>query len=227
MAARDPRLKEFMDGWFEPLDDDLAELRRKNEEEGVPLIMRETECTLRLLLDFIRPQRILELGTAHGYSALFFARFLPGAAVTTIDRDPHMIGYAESSFAAREEGRRIEFIHGDALLTLSELADKLSEKPDREKFDFVFIDAGKSHYREFLELCERVCTKDAVIVCDNVLMKGWVAEADGKAARRHRTNIRRMQEFLEYIHGRDDLDVTIMSGADGLAVIRFRRTGNE
>ena len=68
-----------------------------------------------------------------------------------------------------------------------------------------------------------MCTDDAFVVCDNILLKGWLIECKGKEARRHRTNIKYMRQFLEYISGREDLDVTILSGGDGLAVIRFRK----
>lgn len=219
MTVRDVKLKEFIDGFHKPLDDELFELRLANEEAGVPLIMRETEAALSLLLDMTHPKRILELGTAHGYSALFFAKKCPDAVVTTIDRNPGMIDFAKDNFAKFTEGSRIRFITGDALENLKLLEKELEGRSD-EKFDFVFIDAGKSHYREFLDICERICTGNAVIVCDNILMKGWLFDYEGKSAKRHRTNIKYMREFLDYINGRDDLDVTIMSGGDGLAIIR-------
>jgi predicted O-methyltransferase YrrM len=222
MTVRDVKLKEFIDGFHKPVDDELFELRKANEEADVPLILRETEATLGLLLDLTVPERILELGTAHGYSALFFAKKCPETTVTTIDRNPGMIDFAKANFESFDEGRRIRFITGDALENLRMLEEELAGRPESEKFDFIFIDAGKSHYREFLEICERICTDDAVIACDNILMKGWLFDFEGKSARRHRTNIKYMKEFLHYINSRDDLDVTIMSGGDGLAIIRFK-----
>ena len=85
----------------------------------------------------------------------------------------------------------------------------------------MFIDAAKSHYKEFFEAAEKICTKDALIVCDNILLKGWIVEAEGKEAKRHRTSIKYMKKFLEYLRERDDLEVSILTGADGLAIIRF------
>lgn len=220
MPVRDEKLKAFIDGYHRALDSELAELRRQNEQEGVPLIMTETEGILKLILDFCRPRRILELGTAHGYSALFFARLLPDARITTVDRNPAMISEANRTFGSFADSERIDFRTGDALEILKGLEGEIAESGDR--FDFVFIDAGKSHYRDFLEICERLCTDDAVIVCDNILMKGWIVEPEGKNARRHRTSIKYMHQFLDYISSREDLDVTLMSGGDGLAVIRFK-----
>ena len=222
MSVRDIPLKEFVDSHHKALDEDLAELRRSNESESVPLILAETEEILNILTSLTRPKRILELGTAHGYSALFFAKKLPEARITTIERNPAMIVCAEVEFAKRKESERIDLRIGDAGEILDGLAEELKDADESEKFDFVFIDAAKSHYREFLEQAEKICTKNALIVCDNILLKGWIIEADGDAARRHRTSIKYMKQFLDYLKERDDLETAILTGGDGLAIIRFR-----
>ena len=220
--VRDIPLKDFVDSGHRSLDDDLAALRHSNEKEGVPLILSETEEILGMLLSLTSPKNILEIGTAHGYSSLFFARKLPGAHITTIERNPVMIEAAEVEFASRTEAERIDFLKGDAVEILDGLVDRLAEADESVKYDFVFIDAAKSHYREFLEAAEKICTKNALIACDNILMKGWIVEAEGKDAKRHRTSIKYMKKFLEYIRGRDDLEVAILTGGDGLAIIRFK-----
>lgn len=220
--VRDIPLKDFVDRGHRSLDDDLAALRHANEEEGVPLILSETEEILGILLSLTSPKRILEIGTAHGYSSLFFARKLPDARIATIERNPVMIEAANAEFSCREDSARIEFLNGDAMEILDGLVQKLSDAGESEKYDFVFIDAAKSHYREFLEAAEKICTKNALIACDNILMKGWIVEAEGKDAKRHRTSIKYMKKFLEYIRGRDDLEVAILTGGDGLAIIRFK-----
>ena len=222
MAVLDTKLKELIDGFHEPLDEELKELRESNESEGVPLIMRETEGVLRLLLSLVRPKRILELGTAHGYSSLFFAKLLPDAQIITIDRNPYMIDKAKEVFATHSEAGRIELRVGDALETLEALRNEMAEDGSSEKFDFVFIDAAKSHYREFLDIIEDISTDDAFIVCDNILLKGWLADGQGKEAKRHRTNIKYMRQFLDYIKEREDLEVTILSSGDGMAVIKHK-----
>ena len=219
--VRDIPLKEFVDRQHKALDDDLSELRRSNEEEGVPLILSETEGILGLLLELTKPARILEIGTAHGYSALFFAKKLPDAHITTIERNPVMVQAAKSEFSSRKEGERIDFRVGDAAEILDDLVDELADADESEKFDFVFIDAAKSHYREFLEAAEKICTEKALIACDNILLKGWIVQAEGSAAKRHRTNIKCMKKFLEYLRSREDVEVSILTGGDGLAIIRF------
>ena len=219
--VRDIPFKELVDSYHKAADEDLANLRRANEDESVPLIFTETEEILGLLTGLAKPSRILEIGTAYGYSALFFAKKLPDARITTIERNPVMIEAARAAFASRKEGERIDFRTGDASQILDELICELKDAEESEKFDFVFIDAAKSHYREFFESAEKICTENALIVCDNILLSGWIVEADGKDAKRHRTSIKYMKKFLEYLHQRSDLEVSILTGADGLAVIRF------
>ena len=221
--VRDIPFKEFVDSRHKAVDEDLAQLRRSNEDSDVPLIFTETEEILGLLIDLVHPSRILEIGTAHGYSALFFAKKLPHARITTIERNPVMVEAARAEFASRKEGERIDFRTGGASEILDELVSELSDAEEYEKFDFVFIDAAKSHYREFFEAAEKICTKDALIACDNILLKGWIVEAEGKDAKRHRTSIKYMKQFLDYLSGREDLEVTILTGADGLAIIRFKQ----
>ena len=219
--VRDIPFKEFVDSHHKAVDEDLAELRRTNEDADVPLIFTETEEILGLLTGLTHPSRILEIGTAHGYSSLFFAKKLPDAHITTIERNPVMVEAAKAEFASRKEGERIDFRVGDASEILNELVSELSDADETEKFDFVFIDAAKSHYREFFEAAEKICTKDALIACDNILLKGWIVEAEGRDAKRHRTSIKYMKQFLEYLRQRDDLEVSILTGADGLAIMRF------
>ena len=219
--VRDIPFKEFVDSYHKAVDEDLADLRHSNEEESVPLIFTETEQMLGLLIGLTHPSRILEIGTAHGYSSLFFAKKLPGARITTIERNPVMAEAAGAEFASRKEGERIDFRVGDASVILDELVSTLSDADESEKYDFVFIDATKSHYREFFEAAEKICTRDALIVCDNILLNGWILEADGKDAKRHRTSIKYMKKFLDYLRQRDDIEVSILTGADGLAIIRF------
>ena len=193
--VRDIPFKEFVDSHHRAVDEDLAELRRSNEDESVPLIFTETEEILSLLIGLTHPDKILEI--------------------------PVMIEAAAAEFASRKEGERIDFRTGDASEILNGLVCDLADADESEKFDFVFIDAAKSHYREFFEAAEKICTKDALIVCDNILLSGWILEAEGKDAKRHRTSIKYMKKFLEYIRQREDLEVSVLTGADGLAIIRF------
>ena len=222
MGFTSDKVTDYLSSYYRPLDEDLGEFRDLNEENGVPLILKETESFLSFLLEIIKPRRILEIGTAYGYSALFFARKLPEAHITTIDRNIHMIPVASSNFEDRPEGDRNDFRIGDAESMLEEMVEEMNADPQSyEPFDFVFIDAGKSHYRDFFDKAEQLARPGAVIVCDNILMHGWTVDRSYEGAKRHRTNVKYMRQFIEYINERKDLTVSLLSSGDGLAVIRL------
>ena len=222
MGFTSDKVTDYLSSYYRPLDEDLGEFRDLNEENGVPLILKETESFLSFLLEIIKPRRILEIGTAYGYSALFFARKLSEAHITTIDRNIHMIPVASSNFEDRPEGDRNDFRIGDAESMLEEMVEEMNADPQSyEPFDFVFIDAGKSHYRDFFDKAEQLSGPGAVIVCDNILMHGWTVDRSYEGAKRHRTNVKYMRQFIEYINERKDLTVSLLSSGDGLAVIRL------
>ena len=222
MGFTSDKVTDYLSSYYRPLDEDLGEFRDLNEENGVPLILKETESFLSFLLEITKPRRILEIGTAYGYSALFFARKLSEAHITTIDRNIHMIPVASSNFEDRPEGDRIVFRIGDAESMLEEMVEEMNADPQSyEPFDFVFIDAGKSHYRDFFDKAEQLARPGAVIVCDNILMHGWTVDRSYEGAKRHRTNVKYMRQFIEYINERKDLTVSLLSSGDGLAVIRL------
>lgn len=217
MSETNIKIKEYINSKYKAIDEDMASFRIFNEENNVPLILKETEIILSFILDCIKPNNILELGTAYGYSSLFFAKKCKDASITTIDRSKLMIPIAKESFSKRKEGERINFIEGDAIEILKDIYNSKNYKP----FDFVFIDAGKSHYKEFLNLIEKICTKDALIVCDNILMKGRLVDDSLEDWNRYRTNIKLMDEFIDYIIERKDLSVSLSKSGDGLAIIKL------
>lgn len=221
MGYTNEKVTEYIDSYYCPVDEDLESLRAENEEHGIPLILRETEGFLNILLELTKPSNILEIGTAYGYSALFFAKKLPDARITTIDRAEKMISVAESNFEDRVEGTRIDFRIGDAEEVLDIMIKEAESGERNELFDFVFIDAGKSHYREFFDKALKLTKSGSLIVCDNILMHGWTVDRSYDGAKRHRTNVKYMRQFIDYINEREDLTVSLMSGGDGLAVIRI------
>lgn len=206
--------KEFIERQYRPLNEELAKFRDINEDDRIPLILRETEGLLSVLLDICKPLRILEIGTAYGYSSVFFAFKCPNARITTIERNPKMICKARHNFEMLGLSDRIEIIEGDA----SEVLDGMSVS---EPYDFVFIDAGKTHYKEYFDLSEKISAPGTLIVCDNILIHGWIYDRKKPGAKRHRTSVKYMKDFLKYIKDRDDLTVSISESGDGLAIIRL------
>ena len=204
----------FIEGYHKSLSPELEKLRKENETENIPLIMRETEDMLSVLLSLKKPESILEIGTAHGYSAIFFATKCPDAHITTIERSERMYDAAKACINDSGLSDRIELLKGDA-------EDILSNHRFKHSYDFAFIDAGKTHYREYFDLIEKICNPGAVIVCDNILINGWIYDRELPGARRHRTNVKYMKSFLEYINNREDLTVSLSSSGDGLAIIKL------
>lgn len=204
----------FIERYYKPLHSKLGKLRKDSEEAGIPVILRETEDILSMLLKALQPENILEIGTACAYSAIFFAIRCPAAHITTIERSDQMYKSAIENVDEFGLSDRIDIIN-------SEAEDYLADRKAENIFDFVFIDAAKTHYKEYFELTERLCRRGATIVCDNILLNGWIYDSDIPGAVRHRTSVKYMRSFLEYIKSRDDLDVCILSSGDGLAIIRL------
>lgn len=220
MNITNDKVTEYLNSFYRPVDDELGAFRIENEENSVPLILKETESFLSFLLAQLKPEHILEIGTAYGYSSLFFARSLPETRITTIDRGQRMIPIAKDNFEKWPEGQRIDFRTGDAVEILDQMIEEHSSG-QLDSFDFVFIDAGKSHYKEFFDRAEKLCKAGAVIVCDNILMRGWIVDRSYEGGKRHRTNIKYMKQFIEYIYSREDLEVSLLSSGDGLALIKL------
>ena len=218
MSITDEKIVNLLDSFFSSPSENLAQLRAVCEQDGVPLILRETESYLNTFLKITKPTNILEIGTAYGYSACYFATICEGAHVTTIERSPHMYEHAVPNVKSMGFEDKIDINFGDANEILEHLVDDNSPE---SRFDFIFIDAAKSHYREFFDRAERLAKPGATIICDNMLIHGYLTGSTVDPGRRHRTSVKRMKEFLEYLKGRKDLTISLLSCGDGLAIIKL------
>jgi len=197
--------------FFKPLSDAHFNLRNLSENEGVPIIERDTETLLAEIIRTEHPVYILEIGTAVGYSAAFFALTAEKARVVTVESDERMYEKAVFNMASLGLTDRVKIIHGDALEVIKgDLA--------AEKFDFVFIDAAKSRYKEFFEVVLEVASTGAVIISDNVLLKGTVSQDEKNVRRRNRTSLRKMKEYISYLESVENADTSIIKVGDGLAL---------
>ena len=225
MSFTDQRVIDMLDSFYQPLTDELGEVREISEKDNIPLILRETESFLVVLLEILKPTRILEIGTAYGYSAALFASVLSDAKITTIERSEKMYNSAKKYLEKLNFTNKIKLLTGEA----SEILDNLikernlnSERKNEKGYDYIFIDAAKSHYLEFFQKAEQLANPGAVIVCDNILMHGYLTDVKADPRRRHRTSVKRMKEFLHYINEeRKDLTVSLSSCGDGLATIKL------
>jgi len=215
-----PETAEYIERLYVQNDPYLRELRRKSQEDMIPILLSETEALLHQLTALQGPKNILEIGTAVGYGAICFGTWCPDARVTTIEYVPEMAEQAKENIAAAGLSNRISVLLGDARQVLAQLSEEHTEEP--QPYDFIFIDAGKGHYLEFWELCLPMMKKGCLVVSDNVLFKGLTAsdafEAPGKKKRKHRTIVRRLRTYLDYLTHQEGLLTSVLPVGDGLAV---------
>lgn len=188
----------------------LEEIEREALDTRVPVIRQEMQSFLRTLLALKRPMRILEVGTAVGFSALLFCQYGPaGCHVTTIEKYEKRIPIARENFrrAGREE--QITFLTGDA-------ADILAAMEGA--FDLIFMDAAKGQYIHFLPDVMRLLAVGGVLVSDNVLQDGDIIESHYAVERRNRTIYKRMREYLYALKHDERLETAILPLGDGVTV---------
>lgn len=207
---------EYINSFYEPVSDELGRLRLESEAEKVPIILRETESFLRTFLSITQPKRILEIGCAVGYSAMFFSA-VSGAEVVTIEKDPEMAAKASANIKRLCFEDKIRIIEGDG----EEGIDGLFEQGEAP-FDIVFIDAAKSHYKRFLEASWKLCRPGTIVISDNVLFKARIASDIYDPTGKHKTNIKKMREYVEFITSDPRLETTIIACGDGISVSKIK-----
>lgn len=207
---------DYINGFYKPLTVELEQLRELSEEEKVPIILKESESFLNTFLKISRPKRILEVGCAVGYSAMFFAE-LTGAQVYTIEKDHEVYLKATANVERMGYADRVRVFEGDGEEVIRQLADE-----NTEPFDFVFIDAAKSHYKRFLEAALPLCSENAVIAADNVLFKARIADDIYDPTGKYKTNIKKMREFVNFINEDARFDSCIMAVGDGLSISKLK-----
>lgn len=193
---------------------ELKDLEDYAKENYVPIVMKDAASFLKFMVETTQPKKILELGTAIGYSALLMA-LNSNASIVTIERDQKMREIALENIKKYQMEDRIQVVD-------SECQDYLN-KAD-ETFDFIFIDAGKSHYKDYVNAALPLLNPRGMIICDNVLYKGKVVK--DIVERKHRTNVVNLKAFIEEIFAREDLTASLLTVSDGMLLIR-RSTKNE
>ena len=207
---QDERLVTYIRSLELPLSPFLEKLREDAQDALVPIIRPEMQSFLALFLELVKPGRILEVGTAVGFSTLFMAEHTAkGCRITTIENYPPRIEQAKANFALHSEGERITLLEGDAEQILPTL-----EGP----FDLIFMDAAKAQYLSFLPEVKRLLRPGAVLISDNVLQDGDILESHYAVERRNRTIYKRMREYLYTLKHDPQLITSIVPIGDGAAV---------
>ncbi len=187
---------------------ELEKIKKKALEDKVPIIMDDTLEVVAKILTEIKPNKILEIGTAVGYSAICFSEYLQeNGKIDTIERDTERVKEARENVKKAEVEDKINIHEGDAVEILPTLNDE---------YDVVFIDAAKGKYPFFLNQALRMIRQGGVIIADNVLYKGYVMSDYNK--HKQRTAVRNLREYIAEITNNDKLETKILEVGDGLAI---------
>ena len=189
---------------------ELEKIKQKALEDKIPIIMDDTLEVVDRLLTEKKPLKILEIGTAVGYSAICFSEYWKeGGIIDTIERDEERVIQARENIEKAEVKDKINILFGDAVEILPTL---------NNEYDVVFIDAAKGKYPFFLKQALRMLNEKGMIIADNVLYKGYVMSDYNK--HKQRTAVRNLREFLQELKENEELEVEILEVGDGLAIAK-------
>lgn len=206
----DERLVTYINSLDQGNTEILDIIEREALDSYVPIIRKEMQSFLKLLLAMQKPKRILEVGTAVGFSAILMAEYDPEACeITTIENYEKRIPIAKENFKKAGKEDQITLIEGDAAEVLKQLS---------EPYDMIFMDAAKGQYIHFMPDILRLLKTGGVLVSDNVLQDGDIIESHFAVTRRNRTIYKRMREYLYELTHRDDLVTAVLPIGDGITV---------
>lgn len=188
----------------------LEEIEKEAIATYVPIIRKEMESFLRVMLAIKQPKRILELGTAIGYSAILMSEYMPkDCVIDTIENYDKRIPIAKANFERAGVSDRINLYEGDAMEIMPTL---------KYKYDFVFMDAAKAQYIYFLPLLKNLMEDGGILITDNVLQDGDIIESRFGITRRNRTIHSRMREYVYEVKNSEDFETTIVPIGDGITM---------
>ena len=205
------RISSFIRSYIEDDEDSLNQIYQDAIARGVPVIKPETRELLKTQLLLKKPMRLLEIGTAVGYSSLYMSGFIaPEAQIDTIELSEERVKEARANIESLGKASVITVHQGDA----AEVLKTLSE----DNYDFAFVDAAKGQYIYYYPEVMRLVKKGGLIISDNVLQEGEVLESHFLVEKRNRTIHDRMREYLYTITHDERIDTAILSVGDGVAV---------
>ena len=192
---------------------ELEKIKQKALENHIPIIMDDTLEAIKKYLKDKKVKKILEIGTAVGYSAMCFTEFLEeDGYIDTIERDAERVAEARENIQKVEVANKINIYEGDAVEILPTF---------NEKYDVVFIDAAKGKYPFFLSQALRLINDEGIIFADNILYKGYVLSDYNK--HKQRTAVRNLREYIKEVSENPNLETEILEVGDGLAISKIKK----
>ncbi len=209
----DERMADYIASLEQEMPEYLSALEAYALEHEVPIIRKDSQALLRFLLELLKPTEILEIGAAIGFSAAFMSEYMPeNCRITTIEKVEMRLTEARKNLSAIRRAGDITLIEDDALNALKELRYR------GRRFDFIFMDAAKAQYMNFLEDALPMLKTGGILVTDNVLQEGSIIDSKFAIERRDRTIHMRMREFLFKIKHDPKLTTSIIAVGDGMAL---------
>lgn len=195
----------------------LDEIKQYARTSWIPIILDDSLNYIENnVLKGRKIDRILEIGTAIGYSSICFSKFLtPNGKIDTIEIDKQRIMLAKVNIDMMGLNDKINIIEGDALKAISGLTGH---------YDFIFIDGPKSHYVDYLPICLNLLSKDGIIVADNVIYKGMVT-GPKEVKHKQRTAVTRLREFIDVVKNNENLNSELVDIGDGIMIISHKNGG--
>ena len=193
-----------------PNYDYLKEIEKYGRDNKIPILLDESLEYIENILKEAKPKRVLEIGTAIGFSAICFSKFLAeDGRIDTIEIESLRVEQANENIQKVGVQDKIRVLEGDALDILPYL---------QEKYDIVFIDAAKGKYNEFFEHALRLTQSGSIIIADNVLYKGYVLSDYNK--HKQRTAVNKLREFIDMVLNDPKLDAKLVEIGDGLIIAK-------
>lgn len=190
---------------------EFLEMRNYAKENHIPIIEEESEEFLKFLISIQKPKKVLELGTAMAYSAIVLTSSQSSIEfMKTIEIRDDMVELAKENIKKFSLEDRIEVVHGDAYEVLEK---------EFEKYDFIFIDAAKGQYQKYFNLAIKNLNEDGIIICDNVLFKGMIANQE-LVKKRKITIVKRLRKFLKDIENDENYISSVVPIGDGMLLVR-------
>ena len=205
----DERMTTFINSLDPGNPEYLDILEKEALDTFVPIIRKDMQAYMRFMMHQCNPKSILEVGTAIGFSALLMSEYAPDAHITTIENYDKRIPIARANFDRFGKSNRIELLEGDALEILPTLEGS---------FDFIFMDAAKGQYINYLPDIMRLLSPGGVLVSDNVLQDGDIIESKYAVVRRDRTIHTRMRDYLYELKHMEGITTVVLPVGDGCTV---------
>ncbi|AXI09547.1 SAM-dependent methyltransferase [Oceanobacillus zhaokaii] len=212
----DEQLKHYLEQTLPTQQEWVLQLEEQAIRNQIPIMDSVGINFLMQLIRIKEPKRILEIGTAIGYSALRMNEAYPEADITTIERDEPRYKQALENIRIQEKQEKIHVIFDDALIAMEKLIET------GEQFNFIFIDAAKGQYKRFFELANQLLADSGLIITDNVLFRGYVASSDtDNIPKRYRKMVEKLRDYNTFIMNHPNFTSSIIPIGDGVAVSEY------